>query len=194
LKNIGLNIILGLFFSGVTILYLHERITSKLELEEEQYKEKIKNIKPEIPKIKSRMDKDIIDLVFSIQDFYIYNPEAFEEMADNINNFLTIHDFIFNNEPFCELYYEIAESKKNNAINALHSIIFNLPNDNDAIDKLNRAHKRLDTILTKHLNEIYDKCHYKLTLKGYDVFTKKLDLGPKPANHYFDKKFTYQFY
>lgn len=193
-KKIGLNIILALFLAGVTILYIHDKNTTLLEIEEKEYKQKEHMLNPSIEKIDQLQNRDIIDLIFSIQDYYYYNPEAFEEMSDNINNLLTIQEIILKDEPLCEYYYQIAESKKDNALNSLHSIIFNLPNDNITIDKLTRAHKRLETILNKYLNIMYDKCHNKVITEGYNIYKKPIILGPKPANKYFDKQYTYQFY
>jgi hypothetical protein len=191
-KNVKLNIILAIILASIIILYIYDKDKTLLRVEKNEYNEKHANIKPEIHQIKE--DYDIIDFLFSIQDLHAYNPEAFEEMIDNIDSFLTTKDIIFKEDPHCESHYQIAENKKNNALNSLHSIIFKLPVNRPIMDKLVRAHKRLETILNNHINEMYDKCNHLLIVKGHTVNNTIINTGPKPANHYFDKDFTYQFY
>lgn len=190
--TIGLNIILALVLAVIVILYLTEKQNRENEIERSSFQTKLKTIKP-IPKVLND-DKDIIDFMFSIQDFYVFNPLAYEELIDNIDAVLTLRDNIFGNKQFANQYYQIAESKKNNALNSLHSIIFTLPNDKIFQEKFNRSHKRLETILNKHLNEMYDQCNYYIKQDGKDTLKRQINIGPKEYNHYFDKDFTYQFY
>ncbi len=190
-KIIGLNIILALAFGVIIILYLNDAKTFRNELEKKQQAHKLSMIKPPPKKIADK--NDIIDLLFSIQDLYPYNPEAYEEMVDNIDAFMTIYDIIKTDPVFCEYYYQIGESKKSNAINALQSLIFNLPNNKIVEDKLTRAYKRLDTILTKYINELYKICDNDLTTKGFDITRKIINTGPKEYNVYEEKDYSYQF-
>ena len=110
------------------------------------------------------------------------------------NAFKSLYENVFADKKFANYYYQIATSKKNNALNAFHSIIFSLPNDKTFTEKFDRAHKRLETILNKYLNELYDKCDYYLIEDGYDILKRPLNKGPRAFNNYFDKDFTYQFY
>jgi len=192
--SIGLNIILALVLGIITILYLYEKETLFTQIEQRREEEKKSIIQPKTDQIQTRGDKDLTDFLFSIQDLYVFNPQAYEEMIDNIESFLTLHESAFLNEKLCNYYYQIAESKKQNALNALHSIIFKLPHDKIYIDKFNRSHRRLETIMNKHLNEINDQCTAVLMRDGYDVYKKPITKGPKEFNTYFDKNFTYQFY
>lgn len=190
--HIGLNILFAIAIALVLIIYNYDKSITTFQIEEEEKREKLDNIQPRPLHIKGH--DDILNLFFSIQDFYHHNPQAYEETIDNVDAFLTIYDIVFKNTPFCEYNYQIAESKKNNALNALHSIIFSLPDNKLVIDKLTRAHKRLETILNIYLNELYDKCHHTLIKNGYDIYKRSINLGPREANHYFDKDFTYQLY
>lgn len=190
--SVGLNIILALALAVICILYLTEKETQADQVEHEQYKRKLETIKP--APIKITEDKDMIDFLFSIQDFYVFNPQSYEEVIDNLNAFKSLHENIFGDEELCNYYYQIADSKKNNALNSFHSLIFSLPNNKTFTEKFDRAHKRLETILNKHMNEIYDQCNYNLYKDGRDVLKRQINKGPKEYNHYFDKDFTYQFY
>jgi len=193
-QNIGLNVILALLLASFVILYLYNKKIEQINLNENEFIQKENYINPEIPMLKHEYNQDLIDFIYSIQDMHIYNPESFEEMADNINHFLKIYDIIFENYSLREQYYQIAESKKNNALNAFHAIILSLPVDNKITDKFNRAHKRLETILNKYLNDLYDECRHKLIIQGYNINKRHINIGPKEANNYFEKDFSYQFY
>lgn len=190
--SIGLNIILGLILAVVTILYLYEKETTAIELEKEQYEEKLESINPSPKNITG--DNDLINFLFSVQDFYVFNPPAFEEVIDNIDSFKSLYEDVFADAELCNYYYQILDSKKSNALNAFHSIIFTLPNNQVFTEKFDRAHKRLETILNKYLNEAYDQCSFNLYKNGRDTLKRQILKGPREYNHYFDEEFTYQFY
>lgn len=191
--KIGLNVIFGLFLGFLVIMYFYNRDNIERKVDEEQLEKKKEYIKPKLKEI-DNSKKDIIDFIFSIQDFYIYNSPAFEEMVENLEIFFQLHRLIRRNIKHGSYYYQIAESKKNNALNALHSIIYSLPNNVLMTEKYDRAHQRLETLLNKYLNEMYDTCTYSLRRDGYNIFTRIINTGPKEYNHYFDKDFGYQFY
>ena len=191
-KNIGLNVLLGLAIAIIVIWYLNDRDVTDVYDEQSEKQTKIENIKPEPTDMKER--DDMLDFLYSIQDMYEYNPEAYEEMMDNLNAFFTIYDIISKGTSPCDHYYQIAESKKGNAINALHSIVIKVPNNKIVMDKHSRAHKRLETLLNNYLNELYDMCHHKVLKHGRNIYNRAINLGPREHNHYFDKDFTYQFY
>ncbi len=191
-KNIGLNIILALVLAVIIIAYKYDKRKTLADQDEEAQQTKVDNIMPEPKEFKNR--DDIINFIFSIQDMYVYNPLAYEEMIDNLDAFFKIYDIIMTDTPHCDYNYIIAESKKSNAVNALHSLIFTIPHSKQLTDKLDRAHKRLETILTDYLNDIYDECQHDIIKEGYNVDRTILNIGPKPANHYNEKDFTWQFY
>lgn len=191
-KFIGLNLIFALGVGFILVWYLYDRNNVTIELEEMQMKEKIDAVTPHLKE--SKEYKDVVDFIFSIQDFYQYNPKAYEEIVDNLDNFFKVYQIIKIGTPQFNDWYKIATTKKDNAINAVHSIIFTLPNSPVTNDKHVRAHKRLETIMNKYLNELYDFCERELLKQGRNVNTSQILTGPKPANHYFEKDYTYQFY
>jgi len=191
-KSVGLNVFLGLIIAIVIILYLNDRDVTNIYDEQSEKQTKIENIKPEPAEMKERAD--MLDFLYSIQDMYEYNPEAYEEMMDNLNVFFKVYDIMSKGTEQCDYYYQIAESKKGNAVNALHSLVFKVPNNIIVMDKHSRAHKRLETLLNNYLNELYDICHHKVLKHGRNIYNRAINLGPKESNHFFDNDFTYQFY
>jgi len=189
---IGLNIIFGLFLAIVIIVYLNERNKTTLQLEEKQRETKLDNIKPKTKHLEDH--HELIDFIFSVQDFYHSNPLAFEEMIDNITSFLELYHIIKAGIKNSDYYYQIADSKKNNAVNSFHSLIHEIPYSRDVTIKFDRAHKRLEKILNNYLNEMHDVYHHEIIELGYDHEKTKINIGPKGHNHYFDKDFTYQIY
>jgi hypothetical protein len=192
--EIGLNIFMGLIVGLVIIIYIYQRSKLEENTEIELLNEKEKNIFPPLSE-ESRQKKDIIELLFTIQEYYTYNPQSYEEMIDNINSFMTLYNDVLNGVRNCSENYHIAESKMHNAINALHSIIYKLPASDELMKKFNKAHNRLMKLMNNYLEEMFEKCQEKIIRKGYNNKTKIIDKGPKPFNFYLqDKSFTYDFY
>lgn len=195
--SIELNIILGLMLACFLILYLKEKDNIKIQTEEKENDTKLSFIKPHLKKVNKDKDKDFIDFIFSVQDFYVYNPLAYEEFIDNMDGFFELRELIFNDEQFINYYFQIADSKKNNALNSFHSLIYSLPNDKTYTEKFDRAHKRLETLLNKEFNQMYDQITFVTQKNGLDSLKRPVntDIEPKSYMHYFDNKdFTYQFY
>jgi hypothetical protein len=182
LIEINLNIFLALLISAIIIIYLEERRLTEAETLERQHEVKLDTIKP-IPK-KFSPYYDVVDFFFSIQDFYAYNPPVYEEIIDNVDNFFTLYENIKKDISVPEQYFKLAENKKQNAINALHSMIFKIIEDKKITNKLDRACKKLDKILGKYLDEMYDISKKDIMKKGYDVSRSLINIGPKPVNHF----------
>lgn len=190
--RIGLNIVMALVLGVLIMMYLNERDVVAHVTGNVQDEIKYETIKPEI--IGVGRDSDLVDFLFTVQDFYVYNPQAYEEMINNLKSFFVLTRDIFEDDEMYTYYYQIAESKKNNALNAFQSIIFKLPTDKEFTDKFNRAHERLETIMNKHLNDLYDVCNTKMIERGRNVITRPLDVGPVGSNVYVDEVYSYQFY
>lgn len=152
-----------------------------------------------IPTIQHLAEKDdIINFFFFMQDYYVFNPQAYEEAIDNVNELFKVYNII-KTEPDQNInyYYSVAVSKKDNALNSMHSLIYMLPDNCKAIKKFNESLKRLNVILNKYVHELYVFCMNETKINGYDV-TKRIINPinyPREYNIYFDtaKDFTYQF-
>jgi hypothetical protein len=192
--KIGLNIIFAIVMAVIIILYFNSVKNIDSEQTDKQYEEKYKIIKPVPQKIKSY--SDIIDFLFSIQDFYVYNPPVYENLIDTIDDFFTLYEEANNDNALYGTNFLLAEEKKLNAVNILHSMIFSLPCsvNNVYTSKLNKATEKLNNILDKYLDEMFDKNKKYIYDNGVNIDTIFLTSGPKERNFYSDDKYTHDFY
>ena len=189
--EIKLNVIVGMIFAFLCIIYINEKNKKTKNDDVNLRQKKAKIIEPEVKKLKKY--NDIIDFLFSIQDLYIYNPQAFEEMHHNITNFFIVYEDILKNKKQTNNLYNIADKNMNDSINNLHSIIYNLPeNDINVRNKLHVAMDVLEKILNKYLNEIYEY-HIDNLNNGYNVDYKIINTGPKEHNYYGDDITNFNF-
>jgi len=179
-KNIQLNIVIALFFSIIVIVYLHQESQSKDNIKKEVIANQINNITPQPDQFKDKLD--LIDFFYSVQDFYRYSPQVYTECIYHLDDFFKTYKIIMTGNKYCNDYYKIAVDQKNKSVNSFHAIIYNLPDDSNLTDKFNRSHKRLETLLTNYLNDLYDKCQERLITHGRDVYTSIILTGPAEYN------------
>lgn len=148
---------------------------------------KIKFIEPPIDKIKKY--EDFIDLIFSIQDLYYYNPKAFELMIFSLENFIKIYEYILEDPTLTNHLYYLADKNMHNILNNLHSIIHSLPDDKKIIYKFHTSLKLMEELLNDYINKIY-QIHIKQT--DIDINSKIINTGPKEINFY--ENYNFDFY
>lgn len=191
--EIKLNIFLALIIGLIVVWYMYDKNYIELDTEKREMEEELNNIIPHPKNFEGR--NDIIDFFFSIQDLYYYNPLAYEEAIDNTDSFFELYRYVFLDVEQCDDYFTMASDKKRNALNALHSIVVNMPDNKMVMDKLDRAHKRLNTLLTAYENEMYEHCRDLLIRDGYNVYRRAINTGPLEANQYIDSNlYSYQLY
>jgi len=128
-------------------------------------------------KLKNCMKYDEINEVIDfVQDLYIYNQSAYEEMNDNINIFFEQYEeSVIDNSMASEKYNDMMIIEKK-ILNALQSIAYSIDELNFAmLDKIDKSIKMITDILDKYLvkTEILYKQH--LNTYGYDVNTRAFD-------------------
>jgi hypothetical protein len=189
--HISLNYIIGICVSVIIIAVLY-----KYEIETYQNTEKLHEIKKGYifpPSDKISQYKEITDIVFSIQDFYEYNPQAFESMINSLETFLNIYENISDDNSLSGDLYKNADNYKLLVLNHLHSIIIMIPSDKNLIEKLNNSMKNMEEILNDYLTKIYDIHKNYVDKNGYYNNTKLIELNIYPYNHYDSNTIT-QYY
>lgn len=189
---IGLNIIFGICLGVLLIMYLNTRYQKEETETKEIYDNKLKYIRPKPKKISSY--PLFIDFLFSIQDFYQYNVPAYEDMIDSIDDILELYEESKITPSTAGLNYGLVDNERKEAVNSLHSIIFNVPNDNQVIDVLNEAIEKLNTMLYDLMDQIYSYHKLYIFNNGYNRNTVEIIRGPKPENFYDQAPFSFDLF
>lgn len=151
--NLSDNIIYGFLISSIIIYYLMTKENNNKNNTEDILNEKKKYI---IPPLKTTLAHDeITNFLFSIQDFYNFNPQAYSEMITNLEKFFEVYKNTHNDKEKAYMNYSILIDCKNNTCIALESIIFAIPVNKDYEIKLSKSTKVLNNMLIKYLHEIY---------------------------------------
>lgn len=157
-------------------------IIGKMEYNRRQQPNKIDSIKPKVKE--NEIKQDVIDVLYSIQDIYRYNPQAYEDVVDGIKNFTRLYDSTVITPKNSNLTFDMMRRTQSNIIESLKSIGISLPSDPNLIAK----HKRVITILSELLDQYLGHILYihkkHLHDTGYTVDYKPIILGPQPANYY----------
>jgi hypothetical protein len=127
--------------------------------------------------------QDIVGFIFSINDLYVYNPPAFEEMVKSIESFFMVYEESIKIPELAHQNYKVADLKLNNAVNSLHSIILSSDADSDLDIKINTAYKTLYQLLNVYLDEIELVIKKDIKYNGYKNSTLVIDNKFKPYNY-----------
>lgn len=97
-------------------------------------------------------DKRIIDIIYSIQTYYHYNQQAFEELIKNLELFLELYELIrIDHDKSNDLYFNMIDRKKN-IMNVLLTYRIRLPYEYNISDVMND----MNDILDDYLHRVYD--------------------------------------
>ena len=134
-----------------------------------------------------RVNNDNInDVILSINDLYVYNPQAHTEMLRNIQSFYSLFIQSIGDHQISPINYGFMEQNKRNALNALMSVIHRTPSDPRINNKLSQAAKQIDIILSGNLDQISYLVDDYNHNNGININTIFPEYGPKPFNQYTD--------
>lgn len=190
--DIKLNVVYGTFLVVVILYFLNNEysrskntINDMLELKKNIILPKTKNL--------SKYN-EIINLLFSVQDFYVYNAQAYEDMVESLDMFFLHYEEVIYNNDFAGKHYDILNDKKRFALNSLHSIIYDFPANLNYKKKLNKAIGTLNDILSYYLNNvklINDNNIYKY---GYNTDTHLITNSNIVPYNTFDNQTVFDIY
>jgi hypothetical protein len=200
--HIGLNIVFGLVLAVLLVMYFKSKKTEENNKIEQDQNTKVNMIKP-ASKIISKYP-EFNDFLYSIQEFYGFSPPNYENMVDSIEDFIILYENGLFVQENAGIYYELAEKKKSDALNALHSIIFSITATEKKyyVDKISDACDQLSFMLSSYLYELYQINDRYIMKNGYNINTKVnlKESDPKPSNFFLDLdenlsgKYTYEIY
>ena len=179
-KNINKGSIFGLIIAIVSIYLLYYHNSEKNTSDEKIHQLKADTIIPSSKNIGKYTD--ITDFVFSIQDFYTYNPQSFESIVNQIDTFLDIYAYVMIDNSLAGEHYYQAERCKQLALTHLRSLMIMIPTDKKIINKLDVASDSLEKLLNEYLIKIYERNNKYFETNGYFNNSKVIDLQTTPYN------------
>lgn len=170
--------IVGIMF----VYFLNDRKTTQVQSFNEDLQWRLQSLFPRPQNFE--IDPDLINLFYNIRDMRSYNSLAYDKALKNVDSMLRILKDVQIGVQHCEQNYELAHDKHTNALNHLHSVIYNIPLSDVTLDKYKQALSQLQLILKRHLDTIYNICKDQRKKQGnaYDMhLIDELHLaGPKP--------------
>jgi hypothetical protein len=122
--NVKLNLILALVVAVILIYYYQDRYVSNISDLNRELEYKL-NTLPAKPK-NFHIDAELIDIFYSVREFYDYHPDAYSQAIKNIDQLLEIEREVIQGVDKCRDYYLIAMDQYK-MMNNMHSIIYKLP-------------------------------------------------------------------
>ena len=173
--DIKLNIIYGSAIGFMIIYWYNSNKIQQIKSNQVQTHTKISKIQPLTQNITKH--QVFIDFLFSVQDLYIYNPQAYNEMVINIDHFIDLYDESILDNSSSGSIYNTMKFIKTSALNALHSIIIKLPPDISEllVEKLNSGIGTLESILNNYLDRVESINQNYLIAHGLNHRTQLVD-------------------
>jgi hypothetical protein len=173
----------------IYVLYWHEQ--QKITTVADVNKVKSEAIRPSIVGSYIPQYPDFVEFLYGIRNFYDVNSNAYDDMVNDIDNFLKLYQQITNDKMiYCTQNLEVAVGFSRNALNHLHSMIFKLNTDNLVTEKYHVALASLQELFQQYIGTMASICNSKFTSKelynGSSYYQLK---GPHPENYYDDNRY-----
>ena len=175
--QIGLNVVFGSIVGFLLLWYLYDDHTNRQKENKDLINKKRNSIIP--PIVDSLKHNEIVDFLFSIQDLYVYNPQAYEDMVEQIDFFFRLYQEVQNDNSLAGQDYELLENAKRQALNSLQSIIHNMAPNKGLDDKLDNAVSLLNVLLQKYLNDVKKINNVYIYETGISLSTKLIEINKK---------------
>jgi hypothetical protein len=180
--NIKLNIVYGTAIGCIVLWYYNQNHELNKKSYDAIINNKIESLRPK-PKNTIKYE-EMTNYLFSIQDLYIYNPQAFELLVLYIDTFFDCYEETQLDASVAGERYDDMRLHKRDALNALHSIIHKLPSSESIMEKLNKAINQLDELLNVYMVKVERTHDLFIHDNGYSVNTKIINKGWFAKNLY----------
>lgn len=118
----------------------------------------------------------IVDFFYNIREFTQYNINSYTECLKNVNNIIGLNQQVSRKLYNPYLDYTTAILFRENALNALSSIIYNIPSTIILDNKLYDSVNNLQELLNAHILDIGAICKYKNEKEGIDNYSMPDDI------------------
>lgn len=183
-NEVSPNTIIGIVVAIIICAIINQKYSNSLENEEHLQEEKYKYLYPKSQIIENY--REIVDLLFSIQDWYEYNKQSFEELIQEIENFIETYESIQLDNSLIDQLYSKLETYKMNILNMLHSLIITIPVSKSITDKHVTAMENMEEILNEYLSKVKKlELAYKQT-NGLNINSHPSSLYEKSYNKHYN--------
>jgi hypothetical protein len=144
----------------------------------------------EFVELKKDENNAITKFLLKIQLFYFYNEEAYEEIVEELENFLVLFRSINIDNSYGGKFYDLMQDKKSLILNNLRSISIKIPQQYNIKD----AEQDLETILDTYMKKaerLYKNFVYK---NGYNYQTKIINPNEMAYNKYAENVGSFSYY
>lgn len=190
--NISLSVVYGTFIILLFLYFANENYVRTKNTSNDILKIKQETLFPKSQSINNY--DDIVNFLFSIQDFYIYNPPAYEDMIESLNHFFILYEEILNNNELAGKHYDVLIDKVKIILNSLQSIIYNFPINVEYTKKLNYSVFVLQSILNKYLENIIKINENNIYKYGYNIKTRIITNEKVVPYNTFSNKDNFELY
>lgn len=171
--SIGLNLVFGVVIAIVVLYFLYKNYGER-DYEEKQAIQAQQDLLLPDPGV-AREYNDVVRYLFSIQDLYVHNADAYTELTNGLDNFFRIYENTLVNPQYAGRNHELMRDQKRKSMNALHSLVHTVPVTVHHTAKIEDAMKIMEEILQKYLDNA-ERIH-KLFIyeNGYNSDVKLID-------------------
>ncbi len=187
--------ILGLVLFILLLYFYHINYISKSNSANiSSYKDvltpKITNTNNDFRELNKEEHNKLTKFLLKIQLFYYYNEEAYEEMVEELENFVTLYRSVCIDNSYGGRFYDIMNDKKSLILNNLRSINIKIPKEYNIKDALND----LETLLDEYLNKVYYLYQNYIQKNGYTYNTKLINRKEMAYNKYSENIGSFSYY
>jgi hypothetical protein len=187
--------LIGLVIIIILIYMIYQnKIDKRRQNEPVSYKDilvpNIVNNKNDFFEIQKPENDIVTKFLLKIQLYYYYNEEAYEEMVEELENFLVLFRSVNIDNSYGGVFYDLMIDKKRSILNNLRSIGIKIPNEYN----LNSALNDLEAILDNYLDETYNLYKNYIQKNGYDYTTKMIDKNNIAFNRFENESGSYSYY
>jgi hypothetical protein len=172
-QEITLSIFFGTFVALIILYFVYNNHVYNEKEKESQFNQKKETIYP--PFNHNDKHPEMTNILSTVQDMYSYNPEAYIEFINNVNNFYEIYNNTIEINDNIGQNYDLLKNIKKNIINAFHSIIFKLPNNAQYTKYFNQKITELNDHFSDLLENIVHLQQKSLYENGINCSTKLID-------------------
>jgi hypothetical protein len=189
--------IIGLILFILLLYFYHINYVSKYKLNNSintSYKDvltpKINNTDNDFRELKKEEHNKLTKFLLKIQLFYYYNEEAYEEIVEELENFVTLYRSVCIDNSYGARFYDIMNDKKSLILNNLRSINIKLPKEYNLTDALND----LEILLDEYLDKVYYLYQNYIQKNGYTYNTKLINRKEMAYNKYSENVGSFSYY